>query len=95
MSDEPSGDVLRIGTHAFRSRLLVGTGKYRDVAETRAALVASGAEVVTVALRRVDLSGKGDGSMMSLLTERELCEGGASRPRWTLLPNTEIGRAHV
>ena len=46
---------LTIGGHAFRSRLLVGTGKYRNNAEMIAAIDASGAEVVTVAVRRVDL----------------------------------------
>jgi thiazole synthase len=76
-------DLLRIGPHTFRSRLFVGTGKYQDVDETRRALEASGAEVVTVALRRVNLKERGEGSMMSLLTEKR--EG---RPRWSLLPNT-------
>ena len=71
-------DLLRIGQHEFRSRLFVGTGKYRDVAQTEAALVASGAEVVTVALRRVDLKDRSEGSMMSLLASK----------RWTILPNT-------
>ncbi len=76
-------DVLRIGTHELRSRLFVGTGKYKDIDETRRALEASGAEVVTVALRRVNLSERGEGSMMGLLGEKV---GG--RPRFTLLPNT-------
>jgi thiazole synthase len=47
---------LVIGVREFRSRLLVGTGKYRSSAEMVAALEASGAEVVTVAVRRVDLN---------------------------------------
>ena len=46
---------LVIGGHSFRSRLLVGTGKYRSNTEMVQALEASGAEVVTVAVRRVDL----------------------------------------
>jgi thiazole synthase len=71
-------DVLTIGDRSFTSRLIVGTGKYKDVAETCAALEASGAEVVTVALRRVDLKDRAAGSMMGLLLEK----------RWTLLPNT-------
>src|SRR5438093_12559663 len=49
--DEP----LTIGGHSFHSRLFVGTGKYRSNAEMAAALEASGAECVTVAVRRVDL----------------------------------------
>jgi thiazole synthase len=71
-------DPLKIGELVFQSRLFVGTGKYRDVEETQRALEASGAEVVTVALRRVDLADKKQGSMMALLGSK----------RWTLLPNT-------
>ncbi|MBI4701632.1 MAG: thiazole synthase [Deltaproteobacteria bacterium] len=74
-------DALVIGAHRFRSRLFVGTGKYRDMDQTRAALEASGAEVVTVALRRVDLKERGAGSMMWLLT-------GEGAKRYTILPNT-------
>jgi thiazole synthase len=73
-----STDRLKVGKYEFGSRLFVGTGKYKDVAETEAALIASGAEVVTVALRRVNLDERGAGSMMSLLTSK----------RWTILPNT-------
>ncbi|HJL17320.1 MAG TPA: thiazole synthase [Sandaracinaceae bacterium LLY-WYZ-13_1] len=71
-------DVLKIGTHELASRLFVGTGKYRDMDETRAALEASGAEVVTVAVRRVDLSAKGGESLIGHLLERG----------YTVLPNT-------
>jgi thiazole synthase len=46
---------LTIGGRAFRSRLMVGTGKYRDNGEMARAIEASGAEIVTVAVRRVDL----------------------------------------
>jgi thiazole synthase len=56
----------------------VGTGKYKDLDETRRALEASGAQVVTVALRRVNLKERGEGSMMSLLQQG----------RVTILPNT-------
>ncbi len=48
-------DKLTIAGKAYSSRLLVGTGKYKDFAETRAALDASGAEIVTVAIRRTNL----------------------------------------
>src|SRR4249920_3014601 len=48
-------DPLVISGRAYRSRLLVGTGKYKDFAETRAAIVASGAEIVTVAIRRTNI----------------------------------------
>lgn len=73
-----SQDPLKIGRYSFESRLFVGTGKYASVDETRAALEASGAEVVTVALRRIDLKDKSAGSMMELVTSK----------RWTILPNT-------
>src|SRR6516162_4427993 len=48
-------DPLVIAGRAYRSRLLVGTGKYRDFAQTRDAVVASGAEIVTVAIRRTNI----------------------------------------
>lgn len=51
----PADTPLTIAGRSFRSRLMVGTGKYRDNAEMVAAIEASGAEVVTVAVRRVDL----------------------------------------
>ncbi|HVY46634.1 MAG TPA: thiazole synthase [Minicystis sp.] len=73
-----SDDVFTLGRHTFRSRLFVGTGKYKSVDETRAAIEASGAEVVTVALRRVDLKQRGEGSMMALL----------GSGKFTVLPNT-------
>jgi thiazole synthase len=71
-------DALSIGRYSFQSRLFIGTGKYKDIQETERAIEASGAEVVTVALRRVNLKERGEGSMMSLLTSG----------RFTLLPNT-------
>jgi thiazole synthase len=48
-------DPLRVAGRDYRSRLLVGTGKYKDFAQTRAAIEASGAEIVTVAIRRTNL----------------------------------------
>ena len=48
-------DPLVIGGRAYASRLLVGTGKYRDFAQTREAIDASGAEIVTVAIRRTNI----------------------------------------
>jgi thiazole synthase len=53
---EPTTDLpLTIGGRGFRSRLMVGTGKYRDTSDMVRAIDASGAEIVTVAVRRVDL----------------------------------------
>jgi thiazole synthase len=58
MADKPS--KLKIADREFTSRLLVGTGKFASNELMRNALIASGTELVTVALRRADLSGKGD-----------------------------------
>ena len=74
MSD--ASDTWTLAGRTWTSRLIVGTGKFRDAAETQAALAASGAEIVTVALRRVDLKAKDN-----LL-------GWIDRERYTLLPNT-------
>jgi thiazole synthase len=71
-------DPLVIAGRAFQSRLIVGTGKYKDVAETERAIAASGAEIVTVAIRRVDLTDRSSGSLMALLARR----------KWLTLPNT-------
>ncbi|MEL5848345.1 MAG: thiazole synthase [Candidatus Igneacidithiobacillus chanchocoensis] len=72
-------DLLQIGKRSFRSRLLVGTGKYRDFRETRAALDAAGAEIVTVALRRVNLGQHAN--------EENLLDY-LPADRFTILPNT-------
>jgi thiazole synthase len=48
-------DPLIIGSRSFNSRLLVGTGKYKDLEETKAAITSSGAEIVTVAIRRTNI----------------------------------------
>lgn len=70
-------EPLVIAGKAFQSRLIVGTGKYKDGAETQAAIEASGAEMVTVAVRRVNL----DRSKESLLDFID-------PQRYFLLPNT-------
>src|SRR5438132_3321615 len=57
-------DELVLGGHRFKSRLVVGTGKYRDFPTMKAALVASGAEMVTVAVRRLDLQARGEASLL-------------------------------
>jgi thiazole synthase len=51
-----AGSALKIGKREFKSRLLVGTGKYTTFGIMEQALEASGAEIVTVAIRRLDLS---------------------------------------
>ena len=50
-----STDPLVIDGRGYRSRLLVGTGKYRDIDETQRAIEASGAQIVTVAIRRTNI----------------------------------------
>ncbi len=74
-----SEDTLTIAGRTFRSRLLVGTGKYRDNAETREAILASGAEVVTVALRRSNIGQEVD--------EPNLLDA-VPPDEFTILPNT-------
>jgi thiazole synthase len=68
-------DLWTLAGRSWRSRLIVGTGKYKDADETKACLAASGAEIVTVALRRVDLSSKDN--LLSWI----------DRSVYTLLPN--------
>ena len=53
---ENSDDTWTVAGRTFRSRLIVGTGKYKDFAQNAAAVAASGAEIVTVAVRRVNIS---------------------------------------
>jgi thiazole synthase len=65
MTDRP----LVLDGHTYRSRLIVGTGKYPDFPTMNAALIESGAEIVTVALRRVDLSQRGLGSFFASIPE--------------------------
>ena len=69
---------LRIGHHALASRLIVGTGKYATFALMREAIEASGAEVVTVAVRRINLDRPHEESLLDYL----------DRTKITLLPNT-------
>src|SRR6202030_2575713 len=68
---------LVIAGRAFQSRLIVGTGKYKDGAQTQAAIEASGAEMVTVAVRRVNLDRSSE-SLLDFIDPR----------RYFLLPNT-------
>lgn len=72
-------DPLVVAGRAYRSRLLVGTGKYRDFRETRDAIVASGAEIVTVAIRRTNIGQQaGEPSLVDALPPSE----------FTYLPNS-------
>jgi len=71
-------DVLRIAGREFRSRLIVGTGKYRSFQEMARAHEASGAEIVTVAVRRVNLTDRSKESMLVYI----------DRKKFFILPNT-------
>jgi thiazole synthase len=78
MKTEPS-DPLVIAGKAYHSRLLVGTGKYKDFAQTREAIDASGAQIITVAIRRTNIGQTaGEPSLLEYLPPSQ----------FTLLPNT-------
>jgi thiazole synthase len=74
--EEPT--ALKIGSHTFRSRLFVGTGKYATLEHMSACLAASGCEVVTVAVRRERLFDKEGRNLLDYLDPK----------RYTILPNT-------
>jgi len=78
----PAVEPLGIAGRTFHSRLILGTGKYRDAETMVAALAASGTEVVTVALRRVNLDELGKGSLIDRIDPK----------RYLLLPNTATRR---
>ncbi len=72
-------DTLNINGRIFHSRLLVGTGKYRDMEETRLAIEASGAEIITVAIRRTNIGqNPGEANLLDTLPA----------DKYTYLPNT-------
>jgi len=72
-------DKLIIAGKSYHSRLLVGTGKYKDFAETKAAAEASGAEIITIAIRRSNIGqNPGEPSLLEILPPSQ----------YTLLPNT-------
>ena len=72
-------DLLTIAGREYRSRLLVGTGKYKDLDETARAIEASGAEIVTVAIRRTNIGqNPGEPNLLDVI----------SPERYTILPNT-------
>jgi len=79
MTAEDKMDALTVAGRTYRSRLLVGTGKYKDFAQTRAAVDASGAEIVTVAIRRTNIGqNPNEPSLLEALPPS----------RFTILPNT-------
>jgi thiazole synthase len=74
VKDQP----FMLGGRSFSSRLIVGTGKYRDFAETKAAIEESGAEIVTVAVRRVNITDPNKENLLDYIDPR----------RYQILPNT-------
>src|SRR5712692_8996028 len=74
-------DVLKIAGREFHSRLIVGTGKYRSFQEMARAHEASGAEIVTVAVRRVNLTDRSKESLLDYI----------DRSKYIILPNTAGG----
>jgi thiazole synthase len=71
-------DPFVLAGREYRSRLIVGTGKYKDFEETRRAVEASGAEIVTVAVRRVNITDSSRESLLDYLDPKQ----------YTILPNT-------
>src|SRR2546422_4990903 len=71
-------DAFTLAGREYRSRLIVGTGKYRSFEETRRAVEAAGAEIVTVAVRRVNVTDPGKENLLDHLPP----------DRFTILPNT-------
>ncbi|TNE60193.1 MAG: thiazole synthase [Alphaproteobacteria bacterium] len=65
-------ESLVIAGRQFKSRLIIGTGKYKDYAENAAALKASGAEIVTVAVRRVNLTNKDEPMLVDFIDPKEV-----------------------
>jgi thiazole synthase len=79
MSNEKQSDRFSVAGREFTSRLLVGTGKYRDMEQTREAILASGAEIVTIAVRRTNMGQNQDEpNILEVLPPSE----------FTYLPNT-------
>jgi len=71
-------DNFTVAGRRFKSRLLVGTGKYKDFDETRSAIEASGAEIVTMAVRRVNIADPGQPMLVDYIDPK----------KYTYLPNT-------
>ena len=82
MNTTPQNDALTIAGRAFTSRLMIGTGKFPSAQSLRDAVAASGSEIITVALRRVDLSRPDDEGIMSALDPKTQL----------ILPNTSGAR---
>jgi len=73
-----SQDLLKVGSHSFTSRLIVGSGQYKDFAATKAATEAAEAELITVAVRRVNITDAGKENLLDYIDPG----------KYTILPNT-------
>ncbi len=71
-------DLFKLADKSYKSRLIVGTGKYKDFRETQRAIEASGAEIVTVAVRRVNITDPKKENLLDYLDPK----------KYTILPNT-------
>ncbi len=71
-------DILKIGSYTFHSRLIVGSGKYRDFQTTKEATEAAEAEMITVAIRRVNITDPGKENLLDYIDPKQ----------YTILPNT-------
>jgi thiazole synthase len=71
-------DFFQVAGNKYRSRLIIGTGKYKDFAETKRAIEVSGAEIVTVAVRRVNITDPNKENLLDYLDPK----------KYTILPNT-------
>ena len=65
-------DIFKVGKYKFKSRLIVGTGKYKNFSETAKAINASGADMVTVAVRRVNITNKKEPLLMDYINPKKV-----------------------
>jgi len=65
-------DTFKVGKYKFKSRLIVGTGKYKNLNETAKAIDASGADMVTVAVRRVNITNKKEPLLMDFINPKKV-----------------------
>ena len=65
-------DILKVGKYKFKSRLIIGTGKYKNFKETAKAVKASGADMVTVAVRRVNITNKKEPLLMNYINPKKI-----------------------
>ncbi len=65
-------DIFKVGKYKFKSRLIVGTGKYKNFSETAKAVKASGADMVTVAVRRVNITNKKEPLLMDYINPKKI-----------------------